>query len=257
MLNVFRAACQPVATGGRFHAVTHACYCSEIVERVARNLACLLLRVTIIGMNKLLGYLASLALVLIYSTPAKAYTVNDGDIITVSFHVTTSPRFNAPPIDTLYLVLYANSSGTAHSATASLFDGPLSLGGNTATFGTFPGFPFYFHWSGTESSFNQIGTTRIDDTHIRDGSIVGLITISFDGSFQFDTLSFGGGTGSGSGILGEAGIGPQIDSINISSASAVPEASTFLMMMLGLLGTAYVVLRGGTGAQGGQGIRGI
>lgn len=192
-------------------------------------------------MNKLFGYLASLALVSIYSTPATAYTVNDGDILTVSFHVTTSPRFNPPPIDTLYLALYGNSSGTAHSAKASLFDGPLSLGSNTATFGTIPGFPFYFHWSGTESSFNQIGTTRIDDSHIRDGSIAGLITVSFDGNFQFETLSMGGGTGRGSVILSESGTGPQIDSINISSASAVPEASTLLMMMAGLLATAYVV----------------
>lgn len=228
-----------------------------IVEIVARNLARLLLRVTVIGMNKIFFYLASLALMIIYSTPVKAYTVNDGDILTVSFHVTTSPRFNQPPIDTLYLALYENSSGTAHTATASLFDGPLLLGSNTATFGTFPGFPFYFHWSGTESSFNQVGTTRIDDRHIRDGSIAGLITVSFDGNFQFETLGIGGGTGRGSAILSESGIGPQIDSINISSASAVPEASTLVLMMLGLLATAYAVLRGETGAQGGQGIRGI
>ena len=224
---------------------------------MARNLARLLLRVTLIGMNKLFGYLASIALVSIYSTPATAYTVSDGDILTVSFHVTTSPRFNPPPIDTLYLALYAYSSGTAHSATASLFDGSLSLGSNTANFGTFPGFPFYFHWSGTESSFNQVGTTRIDDSHIRDGSIDGLITVSFDGNFQFETLGIGGGTGRGSAILSESGIGPQIDSVNISSASAVPEASTLLMMMVGLVATGYVVLKRETGAEGGQGIRGI
>lgn len=163
---------------------------------------------------------------------ASPLTVSSNQFLEITFTLPPINNLNAAAKDTAYLAIGSTATGSALHATASLFDGTSFLGNNNSSFGETAGFPFYFYWTNSGSSFNLPQATPIDGNSLIDRSIAGRFVVSFDGDFTFDTDNIYLGVGNG--FNGSIVITDGNAALTGLSVVAIPEPEINALMLVGL-----------------------
>ncbi len=165
------------------------------------------------------------------------YALNTNEQLEINFHLppSNSSWSTANPSNTLYLAFGTGAYGTATHATASLFNGNTLLGINSDTYGTQGGgYPFYFYWTDTQSSFNNPSATLVDAISLINRTISGRVLITFDGTFNIPNVSLDAGYGWLGTTIIEGGGSAIIDSVSVINVAAVPEPEAYSMLLIGL-----------------------